>query len=405
MKKSPNGIARITPSAHGWLLHENGSSRPLPTLDEAAEAVASHARLHLSIPCHMALIERLVLPATSEEELAGMAHLQLEKTLPYPVEEASSAVVVVERMESSSAILSIAVNTEALSKLCNPLRSQHRTLEKITLFAQHFASACPAGETVLAIWEEHEHLAFGIFEDQKLAWAHTLPSGDSLKIAEDLPPLLLGAQMEGAPTAFKRILIATECSAASEALGAAFQCPVEVLETDPPALPAAADLLPSQWGDELKKAERFDALRHKFTLAAIGYLALVAAGFLYLAIVKRQVQQLDAQIADLQPQLIDTQAKQKRWKALAPATDPNRYAIEVLRLAWENRPGQDAHVTVFDFAPTQFKVEGEAPNAGVAVEYAEKLLKNTDLAGFKIHSGQPRILPDGRAQFSIFGER
>ena len=96
----------------------------LPSLAEAAALVPPRAcRLHLALPCQMAVLERLTFPATSRDELAGMAQLQLEKTLPYPVEEASSEMEVICQAENESTVLSIAVNTESLSRLCEPLRT------------------------------------------------------------------------------------------------------------------------------------------------------------------------------------------------------------------------------------------------------------------------------------------
>ena len=218
MKLPGADVAQLSPNAHGWRLHYAGVAQELPTLEEAAAAVPPRVRLHLALPCQMALLERLTLPATSRDELAGMAQLQLEKTLPYPVEEAASEVQVISQAETESTVLSIAVNTESLSRLCEPLRSRQRLPRKITLFAQHLAAACPAGETVLAVWNEQEHLTLAIFENKKLSWAHTLPFSDISTLADELPGLLLGADMEGVPTNFNRVFVTEESSSLSETL-------------------------------------------------------------------------------------------------------------------------------------------------------------------------------------------
>ena len=66
------------------------------TLGEAAAALPLNVAVRLALPCQAALLERLKLPATDREELAGMVQLQLEKTLPYPVEEVSSDFEVID---------------------------------------------------------------------------------------------------------------------------------------------------------------------------------------------------------------------------------------------------------------------------------------------------------------------
>ena len=68
-----------------------------------------------------------------------------------------------------------------------------------------------------------------------------------------------------------------------------------------------------------------------------------------------------------------------------------------------NRPPA-AHITQFSSAPEQFTVKGEAPDAGQAIDFAEKLRAEKELSAYTIESGPPKILSN-KAQFSIFGKR
>ncbi len=405
MKENLAEFAQLSPNAHGWRLYCGGLAREMPTLDEAAAAIPPKARLHLALPCDMALVERLTLPATNRDELNGMAQLQLEKTLPYPVEEASSDVQVISQAENESTVLSIAVNTDSLSRLCEPLRSRQRVPRTINLFAQNVATACPPDETVLAVWKEQENMALGIFENRALSWIHTSVSAPPEEFESELSGLMLQAEMDGAAPHFSRVLISAECAAYSEALKAVLEVPVEQMSEE--ALhrePPEGNLLPPSWADESLRAEREEVLRSRLTTAAFVYLLLVAASFMYLAIVKRQAQKLAVQVAALQPSLQDTVVRQKRWTTLAPAIDKNRYALEVFFQVYQARPSPELHITTFDFSPASFKVDGEAPKADQAVDYEVRLRDNKDLK-FQISSGSPKILPDGRAQFSILGKQ
>ncbi len=59
---------------------------------------------------------------------------------------------------------------------------------------------------------------------------------------------------------------------------------------------------------------------------------------------------------------------------------------------------------MFDHAPLQFTVEGEAPSFNLAIEYAEKLRGEKELSDFRIEAGPPNILPNQQAHFRITGK-
>ena len=64
----------------------------------------------------------------------------------------------------------------------------------------------------------------------------------------------------------------------------------------------------------------------------------------------------------------------------------------------------DVHITVFTTTPDQFVVDGEAPSAPLAVDFAERLRADSELAAFKIENPQPTVLPNEHAQFHIEGK-
>ncbi len=404
MKPLGPEVAQLSPHANGWRLHYAGAAHEMPTLDEAAALVPPRVRLHLALPCQMALLERLTLPATSRDELAGMAQLQLEKTLPYPVEEAASDLEVISHSESESTVLSIAVNTESLSRLCEPLRNKQRLPRKITLYAQHIAAACPAEETVMVLWSEQESLTLGIFENRKLSWAHSVPSATSEGLAEELPSLLLGADLEGVPTNFSRVLLTDECAAFREPLALALDLPIEILPTDRPLPESGANLLPPSWADENKRAERGERLKKRLMGAGVVYLVGIAIAFVYLAFLKHRVQKIDNEIAVLQPKLAVTQAQQKRWQDLAPAIDPNLYVTDLLLQASNSRSNQEVQFTVFDMQPDQFHIVGEAPNPEMALEFEERVRKALSMYHLK-DPAPPNFVDDKHTRFEIFGKR
>jgi hypothetical protein len=101
MKKDGVSRAILAPEADGWRINfPGGATQSAKTLGEAAAAVPPGAAIHLALPAHAALLERLTLPSTNREELAGMVQLQLEKTLPYPMEDVTSDFDVIKRIDA-----------------------------------------------------------------------------------------------------------------------------------------------------------------------------------------------------------------------------------------------------------------------------------------------------------------
>ena len=405
MKKNSAGAAFLTPDANGWRVRlTDGPAQTAKSLDEAAGVIPAGHRIHLALPGNAVLLERLTFPSTDREELAGMLQLQLEKTLPYPLDEVSSDFEVIRQSASESTLLSVAANTHHLDQLCQPLRNRARLPQKITLYAMHVAAASPPDKVVCCFWPEEGQLELAICENGKLGFAHTFPQRDTEALLAELPQVLLSAEMEGVPTTFDSIRVERGCAELHEPLTAFFGQPVTELSFDAPLPEAGANLLPPAWQAEARRLEQTASLKNRLQLAAVIYLVLVAMAFVYLAWMKSRVQKLEAQIIELQPQLELSQLRKTRWEALSPAIDPSRFTVEILFHLFNNLPSSEVRFTAFDHSPAQFMIEGEAPSANLAIDYIDKLRAEKGLEAFRIESGQPSILPNGSAHFRIFGK-
>jgi len=405
MKKPGAALALLTPDADGWRLSRSGvAPKKIATLGEAAADLPAGLRLHLALPCQAVLLERMTLPATDRGELAGMVQLQLEKTLPFPIEEVSADFVVVESGESESTLVAAAAQHAQLDALCAPLRERGRLPDKITPFAMHIAASCPPGETVLAVYPEQGQLVAAICEKSRLAWTHVIPALDAGTLRDALPQMLLGAEMEGVPTAITRVRLSQECASLSETLGDFFQIPVEIASFDGELPEPDVNLVPVSWQDDLQRGERAAQWRQRLVAAAVLYVLAIVAAFAYLAWLKANARKVDAQYAAAQPVLQFVQSRQLRWKTLAPAIDPSRYAVEILYQANKNLPTDGIRITEFDLQATQWRIIGEAPSANLAIDYVSKLKDEKELGAFLIDAKPPQLLPNEHAQFTIYGK-
>jgi hypothetical protein len=330
-----------------------------------------------------------------------MVQLQLEKTLPYPIEEVSSDFEILKQTETESTLLSVAANSAQLEQLCQPLRDREHLPLKITLYAMHVAASCPPDAVVLCVWPEEGQLQAAICENGKLGFVQTLSSAATETVLAELPQLLLSAEMEGVPTDFASIRVEQGCAHLREPLAGFFARPVEVISFDAPLPEPAGNLLPAAWQAETRRIARTGRIRQQLQAAAVIYLLLLAGAFVYLAWLKNRVQRLDLEMAKLQPELELVRSRQARWRALAPAIDPSRYTVEILWRVCSNVP-PDVKITTFSYENrsdrTEFRIEGEAPTPALTFEFTEKLRAEKGLSDFRIEPPPPS------AHFNIFGK-
>lgn len=405
MRKPGADAAQITPTPGGWRLHPGvGPALSEPTLPELVPHIPAAAHVSLSLPAHAALLERLTLPAIDREELTGMIQLHLEKTLPYPVEEVTSGFEIIRQTESETTLLSFAVHGPVLQQLCQPLRDAERVPSHLSLFALDVAPHLPTGQRIAAVWAEHEHLVIAIYEEGKLSWAYSLLGLDVDTLQSDLPPLLLTAEVEGVPTNVESVALASDCEAFREPLREIFGVPVGLLAVENVLPRREINLLPPDWASAANQQERRERLQQRLMMGALVYLLLIAVAFVFLAYTKHRLRGIEVELARTQPLVAATKMQQERLLAMAPALDRSYYAVEQLYLVNRNRP-PDARINQFNSAPDQFTVKGEAPDAGQAIEFAEKLRGEKELADYKFESAPPKIVSKDKAQFSIFAKR
>ncbi len=378
--------------------------RMFASLEEVAAALLPEQAVHLALPVGVVLIERMRLPSTNRDELAAMMRLQLEKTLPFSIDEVTSDFEVISQSENESLILALAANNEQLDTLTAPLRTRHFLPEKITLFALHVATQIAKDETVCVIYIEDEKTVLAIYENGKLGYAQTIAAINADDFLAELPQLLLTAELDGVPTTFARVRLDKELDAWSEQARNFFGAPVESISLSAALPEPALNFVPASWHRERENLQRASRIRSRLMMAGVIYLALllIAAGALFW--MQNRLTKLDQQVRATQPQIDLIAAQKAKWTALAPAIEPGRYTIEILLQVCDSLPSDEIRLTKFTETPAQFTLEAEAPNAGVAVEFGERLKKSPGLKDFTLQINPPAILPNEHAQLRVFGK-
>ena len=145
-------------------------------------------------------------------------------------------------------------------------------------------------------------------------------------------------------------------------------------------------------------------LQGQVAVAGVAYGVLLLLAFVMVAIIGRRLRTVETELAIAQPQVDAVLAQQTRWKSLAPAIDPERYSVELLYQVFQSLPSAEVKITQFEQSPVDFRVQGEAPDASQAVALQEKLKSQPSLSGYQFEAGNPILLPNDHAQFSISGK-
>jgi hypothetical protein len=73
-------------------------------------------------------------------------------------------------------------------------------------------------------------------------------------------------------------------------------------------------------------------------------------------------------------------------------------------LAFSCLPSPEVKITTFQHGPGQFRIEGEAPSANLAIDFVDRLKAQEGLSDYQIDSPPPSILPSGSARYNVFGK-
>ena len=164
------------------------------------------------------------------------------------------------------------------------------------------------------------------------------------------------------------------------------------------------NLAPEVWRKQRAALVRQKEWRRRLLWAGGAYAAAFLLFALYVGIIRFQVGRLQKAIQRDAPKVEFIKRTETDWKALSPAIDPHYYPIEVLLHLFESLPNPEVRITVYDQSARNISVQGEAPSAALAYQFAEKVKKHPGLQPFTFNLGTPRILPNDHAQFRLEGK-
>ncbi|HEY1582292.1 MAG TPA: hypothetical protein VGF73_04230 [Chthoniobacterales bacterium] len=378
--------------------------RNVADLNEAAALLQSGDEIVLGLPVNVVLAQRLRLPTVDPSEFAEMVRLQVEKAFPYPPEEVTSDFELIEQGETESVVSAVAVHNPRLTELAGPLLQRDQIPRQVTVYAVQRAASHAAKGSALIIYREGERLVSAISENGKLSLTRMHGSVEPEQLQRDLPQLALSAELQGIDTTFPKVLLDEDCLPLRDTVERIFaQRPALVGPEAPPAA-VKLNLTPESWRRQRAALVRQKEWRRRLFWAGGAYAAIFLLFALYVVIIRFQVGHLKTVIQRDEPKVEFIKQTEADWKALSPAIDPHYYPIEVLLHLFESLPNPEVRITVYEQSARNISLQGEAPSAALAYQFAEKVKKNPALQAFAFTLNTPRILPNDHAQFRLEGK-
>ena len=375
----------------------------LATLDEAVPLLKPEDDLVLGLPISAVLAQRFRLPTVDPADFPEMVRLQIEKGLPFSADEVTTDFEVIEQNETDSIVSAIAVQNDRLAELAAPLVAGGFIPRQVTVYASQRASThAPEGRALL-IYPEGESLVSAVTENGRLSLTRTMEGTEPEHLQADLPQLALSAELQGIPSSFANVLLDETCYQLRDTVERIVDRRPELVGIETPPATVKLNLLPESWRLRRSQLARRDEWRKRLLWAAAAYGAVLLLFLLYLVYARIQISYLDRKIAHDAPQTDFIRAAAANWKALGPAIDSRYYPVEIMLHLNESLPSPDVRITGYNQSARQISVDGEANNASLAYQFADKVKKNPDLRIFQFTMADPRILPNSHAQFRLEG--
>jgi hypothetical protein len=333
-----------------------------------------------------------------------MVRIQIEKALPFSADEVTTDFEVIEQNETDSVVSAIAVRNEQLAELAAPLLARGFIPSQVTVYAaQRATTHAPEGRALL-IYPEGESLVSAVTENGKVSLTRTLEGIDPEQLRNEIPQLTLSAELQGITGSFPNVLLDESCYDLRDTVEGILSSRPELVGVERPPATVKLNLLPESWRERRSQLAKRGVWRQRLIWAGGAYAALLFLFLGYLVFMHFRIGSLDRAIARDAPKMDFVRATESNWKALAPAIDSRYYPVELLLHLSESLPSADVRITAYNQSARQISVDGEANAAALAYQFAEKVKKNPALQIFQFSMADPRILPNGHAQFRLEGK-
>jgi hypothetical protein len=375
----------------------------LHNIAEAVPLLSAEDEVVLGLPVGAVLAQRFRLPTVDPSEFPEMVRIQMEKALPFSLDEVTTDFEVIQQNGNESVVSAVAVRNEQLAEIAAPLLERGVIPRQVTVYAAQRATTYAPHGNALLIYPEGEKLVSAVTENGKVSLTRTLDGPEPERLSTELPQLALSAELQGISTSFPNVLLDESCYEMRDTIEKIVATSTDIVGLETPPAPVKLNLLPENWRQLRAQLARRGEWRKRLFWVGGAYIGLFLLLLVCLIGMRATIGYFNSAIARDAPKTQFVRATEANWKALAPAIDSRYYPVEILLHLFESLPAGDVRITTYNQSARQISVEGEANSPALAYQFIEKIKKNASLQIFQFDMGAPRILPNNHAQFRIEG--
>lgn len=375
-----------------WRVWKPRATSSAETVESPAEALHVSKPLLIGLPASACRTIGLILPQTDEELLEQIITTQLERR-GFKLEQ--DAVGRNYRWHllgqaGGQAVISVDILAEPFPEALAASHASDYTsaLRLAQLPAGHLVVVEEQGDLVLAASHQgrlyHSHIFSKVpATEDALALEITLAR---LTLEADLgPDTIEGVALVGA--SFDRSL--------TTRLSSVLELPVRLLAELPPN--SALDtktwtkLLPAGVRTAISASTQRAKIIRGLIFGGLLYASLAFLGFAYLHVQEQRATRLADEVEATSEPAAAVRKANERWRALAPAIEPQRYPMFLLGEINRIMPASGIVIRKFEVKGKEIDIRGEARDAQLAFQFIEDFKKNRVLSRYEWTNPRPEV--------------
>lgn len=304
---------------------------------------------------------------------------------------------------------SAARQLEATAILAVPYREEWLVEEAARHEPAGRSLPAPPGGTAGVVRRELGQWVLDLYSGGK--WLHSQPllaPRLDASAAAEIRSLLFQFEGEEIVTALQQLQVWEEIPDPEFLSGLPF--PVQTVPRSAPA-PASRpwNLPPPALTERRAAREEKKVQGQRIRWAVVAYAGLVALAFLYWLFPVVRLRLVQAELQRIREPAEKIRETSNAWREAGAWLDPRLNVLEVLwqvsRPLIEKEPAtiDGVRLTLFDLNPRRVLLQGEGKDLQVVEKYFDWLKKEPTLGMYQWKNPQPRLLPNGNAQFQVEG--
>ena len=286
--------------------------RALSSLEEAVPLLTVEDNFVLGLPITAILAQRFRLPTVDPAEFSEMVRIQVEKALPFSLDEITTDFEVIAQTETESIVSAVAVRNDQLAELAAPLLNHGLSPRQVTVYAaQRAATHAPTGNSLL-IYPEGETLVSAVTENGKISLTRILDGVEPGRLQMELPQLALSAQLQGINATFPNVLLDETCFELRDTVQNTLSSQTEIVGIETPPATIKLNLLPESWRARRSQQVRRAEWQKRLVWIGGAYGALLLLFLIYLGLLRFEVGRLGRRIAKDAPKTDNAREQARR---------------------------------------------------------------------------------------------